>query len=116
VPNRPLVLVCGLTFGDYLLWNWSLNSNHDVLALISGLTLPPLGVACVWLLALSLARLLARSARRPRGLQRRRVSRPQAGRSHRPSGAAAPLEEPAAPATAVAPTAPGERSPGKLAA
>lgn len=64
VSHRPLVLVSGLTFGDYLLWSWSLNSNHDVLALISGLTLPPLGVACLWLLLLSLARLAARTARR----------------------------------------------------
>ena len=42
---RPLVLVSGLTLGDYLLWSWSLNHNHDVLALVSGLTLPPLAVA-----------------------------------------------------------------------
>ena len=40
--RRPLVFVSGLTVGDYLLWNWSLNGNHDVLALVSGLTLPPL--------------------------------------------------------------------------
>ena len=65
MPPRPLVFVSGLTFGDYLLWNWSLNSNHDVLALISGLTLPPLAVACIWLFALTIARLLARSARHP---------------------------------------------------
>ncbi len=61
--HRPLALVCGLTLGDYLLWNWSLSGGHDVLALISGLSLPPIVVACVWLLALSGARLLARSAR-----------------------------------------------------
>ncbi|HEX7610766.1 MAG TPA: hypothetical protein VF380_08840 [Solirubrobacteraceae bacterium] len=60
---RPLALCSGLTLGDYLLWNWSLNSNHDVLALISGLSLPPLAVACAWLIALSVARLLARSGR-----------------------------------------------------
>lgn len=63
--HRPLVLASGLTIGDYLLWNWSLSANHDVLALVSGLTLPPLAVACLWLLALSAGRLLARSARRP---------------------------------------------------
>ena len=43
--HRPLVFVSGLTVGDYLLWNWSLNSNHDVIALVSGLTLPPLALA-----------------------------------------------------------------------
>jgi hypothetical protein len=65
VSPRPLVFVSGLTFVDYLLWSWSLNHNHDVLALVSGLTLPPLAVAWIWLLALSAARLVARFARRP---------------------------------------------------
>jgi hypothetical protein len=66
VSYRPLALVSGLSFGDYLLWNWSLNTNHDVLALISGLSLPPLALAWAWLLALSLIRLLGRSSRRSR--------------------------------------------------
>jgi hypothetical protein len=65
VSRRPLVFVSGLTFGDYLLWSWSLNGNHDVLSLVSGLTLPPLAVFCAWLLTLSVARLIARVARRP---------------------------------------------------
>jgi hypothetical protein len=64
--HRPLVLVSGLTLGDYLLWNWSLNHSHGLLALASGLTLPPLAVACIWLLVLALARLIARSSRRSR--------------------------------------------------
>jgi hypothetical protein len=64
VSHRPLALLSGLTLGDYLLWKWSLGGSHDVLALASGLTLPPLVIACLWLLALSLARLLARSTRR----------------------------------------------------
>jgi hypothetical protein len=59
-----MALVCGLTFGDYLLWNWSLTNNHDVPALVSGLTLPPLAAACVWLMAVSIARVLSRSTRR----------------------------------------------------
>ena len=42
VSHRPLAFVPGSPLGDYLLWNWSLNGNHDVLALVSGLTLPPL--------------------------------------------------------------------------
>lgn len=62
-----------LAAGDYLLWNWSLNGNHDVLALVSGLTLPPLAIACIWLLALSVMRLLAHSVNR---------SRPRAGNVH----------------------------------
>lgn len=65
VSHRPLAIVSGLTIGDYLLWNWSLNGSHDVLALISGLTLPPLSAALVWLIALTAARLLSRATRRP---------------------------------------------------
>jgi len=108
VSTKPLVFVSGLTLGDYLLWNWSLNSNHDVLALISGLTLPPLGVACLWLLALSLMRLLARFGRAPMRLGRaaRRVRAPVA----EPSVSAA-----TAPEDARAAVPAGER-PGKLAA
>jgi hypothetical protein len=65
VSQRPLVFVVGLTVGDLLLWNWSLNSNHDLLALVSGLTVPPLALASLWLIALSLGRLLAHLARQP---------------------------------------------------
>jgi hypothetical protein len=82
VSRRPLVLVSALAVGDYLLWNWSLNGNHDVLALVSGLTLPPLVVIFLWLLALNFASMLAgamqrstkpRAARgRGRGRARRR--------------------------------------------
>jgi hypothetical protein len=60
VLGRRLVLVSGLIVGDYLLWNWSLNHNHGALALFSGLTLPPLAIALVWLLVLVAAKLLAR--------------------------------------------------------
>jgi hypothetical protein len=66
VPHRPLALVSVLAAGDYLLWNWSLQGSHDVLALVSGLTLPPLAIALAWLLALNATRMLARIARAPR--------------------------------------------------
>jgi hypothetical protein len=80
-----LVLAFALAAGDYLLWNWSLNGNHDVLALISGLTLPPLAVVFLWLLALSVASALASSFRRPSarsraGHSRARRRRPAARR------------------------------------
>jgi hypothetical protein len=74
--------VSGLTVGDYLLWSWSLGGNHEVPALVSGLTLPPLAVACLWLLVLGFARLIAHIARRPVGRtangapRRRRARRP----------------------------------------
>ncbi len=64
--HRPLALVSVLAIGDYLLWNWSLNGNHDVPALVSGLTLPPLAIAFIWLFALSAMRLLAHTVNRSR--------------------------------------------------
>jgi hypothetical protein len=69
-----LAIVSGLTIGDYLLWNWSLNGSHDVLALVSGLTLPPLAAAFIWLIALTGARLLART-RRPGTRSARKATR-----------------------------------------
>ncbi len=113
--HRPLVFVTGLAIGDYLLWNWSLNGNHDVLALVSGLTLPPLAVAWLWLLAMSAARLIARTARRPAGrVGRRRTAsrRGETAREHPQQTAAPglPLDEPPTSNT------PAGRSSRKLAA
>ncbi len=111
VSVRPLLLVSGLTVGDYILWNWSLNSSHDVLALVSGLTLPPLGVALVWLLVLSAMRLLARHTRLP-GRRGTAAALLGAGRG---SAAAEPARGEAHAPAAGAP-ATGGRSSGKLAA
>jgi hypothetical protein len=61
---RTLVLVSALTLGDYLLWNWSLAGGRDVLAVVSGLSFLPLVLATASLLALSVARALARTGRR----------------------------------------------------
>jgi hypothetical protein len=107
VSPRPLVFVSGLTVGDFLLWNWSLNGNHDVLALVSGLTLPPLAVAFLWLAVLSLARLIAFTARRPTARERgRRATRRVRGRESRPA-------PPAASATSAQPhTGQGAAAPG----
>ena len=91
--HRPLVLVSGLTVGDYLLWNWSLNGNHDVLVLVSGLTLPPLAVASLWLLAMSGARLLSRHGRRSRGEMVRGTTARAAGGRDAQTSTAAPREE-----------------------
>jgi hypothetical protein len=80
--HRPLAIVSGLTIGDYLLWNWSLNGHHDVLALVSGLTLPPLTIVFLWLLAVSLARMIASTTRhsRARSVGRARVRRTRSAR------------------------------------
>jgi hypothetical protein len=113
VSHRPLAIVSGLTIGDYLLWNWSLNANHDVLALVSGLTLPPMTIALVWLLALTAARLIARGSRRsahghPRARAGARTARlRRRGRraiEHAPAIAAASQ---AAQATSASTTSPG---------
>src|SRR6185312_13970388 len=90
VSHRPLATVCGLTIGDYLLWNWSLNANHAVLALISGLTLPPLAIAFVWLLALTLARLIADTSRDARDARARKATRARTGSRPRTRVPAAP--------------------------
>jgi hypothetical protein len=110
VSHRPLVFVSGLTVGDYLLWNWSLNGSHDVLALVSGLTLPPLAVACHGLLALSVGRVIASRARRSSSPAMNAGRRGDADRRGAQTSAAAPLEE------ASSSTGTGGRPSGRLAA
>jgi hypothetical protein len=113
VSHRPLALVSVLALGDYMLWNWSLQGNHDVLALVSGLTLPPLVIACLWLLALTLLRLIADIGRRSRAHQRAAAggrARPTTHAAHTASGAIGGEEAAALSITASDPSS------GKLAA
>jgi hypothetical protein len=110
VPYRPLVFVSGLTVGDYLLWNWSLSGDHGVLTLVSGLTLPPLAVVCVWLLVLNLARLLMG---RPERRAARADLRARTRRAHSRPGTATRARTVGEPASS---TAPAGRSSSKLAA
>lgn len=120
VSNRSLALVVALTGGDFLLWNLSLGANNTVLALIAGLTLPPLVAACALMLVLTAARLVSRirapgmpAAARQRATRRRppttaraalRHSQPepqaQALRTARARGAHAAPERDGAPTTA----------------
>jgi hypothetical protein len=65
VSRVTLVTVPAVTLGDLLLWHWALAGSHDVFALISGLTLPPLLIASAWLLIVAFVRVLAHGARRP---------------------------------------------------
>jgi hypothetical protein len=68
-----------------------LNGSHDVLALVSGLTLPPLAVACIWLLVLSVADLVAATILRPSaGVGR--ANRRKHSQQGRPSSATAALD------------------------
>jgi hypothetical protein len=113
VSLRPLVSVSGLTLGDYLLWNWSLNGNHDAIALVSGLTLPPLALAFLWLLALSVARLLAFATRsRDRRERAQRAARKARQRRAASEASATPQAQPK-PASA---QRKGPGSSGKIAA
>jgi hypothetical protein len=85
--HRPLVLVGALAGGDFLLWNWSLSANHDVLALIAGVTLLPLAAASLLLAALTTLQLASRASRHPlllallRGVAR--PARPRMGPARR---------------------------------
>jgi hypothetical protein len=102
VQQRPLVFVTAVACADYLLWNWSLNANHETIALLAGLTLPPLALATAWLIALAVGRAIARSAGRVRlgksqGTPAKRAAE-QSGR-----GTSAPLGEAAAPSAPVEP-------------
>jgi hypothetical protein len=107
VSHRPLVFVAGLTSGDYLLWNWSLSGNHEVLALVAGLTLPLLALATLWLAGRAVADLIARSAFRTADAERA-PNVPPKGRARSRDGGVA-LEQPG-PASASA------ESPRKIAA
>lgn len=90
--RRPLALVALLSLGDYLLWNWSLNGSHDVVALIAGVTLVPLLIALVWLLALGTTSLIAGAARHARARTAARSGTSAAARSRR-SGSGTPARD-----------------------
>ncbi|HSZ68781.1 MAG TPA: hypothetical protein VK756_00315 [Solirubrobacteraceae bacterium] len=66
--RRPLAVVALLSIADYALWNWSLGGNHDVLALVAGLTLVPLLIALAWLLFVGTTRAVAEATRRTRSI------------------------------------------------
>jgi hypothetical protein len=74
-----LIFLLVLTVADYLLWNWSIAGGHDVVSLVAGLTLLPLGALSVAQLALAGARLMGlalggSSTRRRRARARVRAS------------------------------------------
>jgi hypothetical protein len=108
VTYRPLAIVSGLTLGDYLLWDWSLKNNHDVLAVVAGLTLPPIALAWLWLLMVTVVRLTARTTRRSSGrtaTRRARSARAPLPHTAEPADVAGYGEEHSGPAATPAPTA-----------
>ncbi len=85
-PIRSLAVVGVLALGDYLLWNWSLSANHDVVALVAGMTLIPLLIALTWLAVAAIARLLAHAAQLPKAGASARATGGAAGRDARAGG------------------------------
>jgi hypothetical protein len=55
--------VTALTLGDYFLWNSSVDSGRDVIAIFSGLTLPLLAAIWLFLVGLTLVRSLTKGPR-----------------------------------------------------
>lgn len=71
---RALPLLLALTAADYALWHWSIANGHDIVSLVSGLTLLPLLAATLALLVLGGGRLLGfalkRSSAHPHATER----------------------------------------------
>lgn len=61
---RALALLLAITAGDCLLWHWSVNAGHDVVALAAGLALLPLIALSAGALGMSVLRATGRSLRR----------------------------------------------------
>jgi hypothetical protein len=76
--------------GAYLLWDWSLKGGHEIIALVSAVALLLSIVMLAWVLAIELARLLARNARRPLRRESVRVETPEADVEVRPEEIARP--------------------------
>ncbi len=108
-------MFAALAGGDYGLWKWALAGNHQVLAIVCGLTLPPLALAFAWLLVVSAWRLFSEATSRPQGLERPVSERPvRVARSQRPVQRLARARRRTAQPAAT--SAAGERPPRKLVA
>lgn len=62
---RALPLLLVLTAADYAFWDWSIAGGHDLVSLISGLTLLPLAAATLAMLAVGAGRLLSLALEHP---------------------------------------------------
>jgi hypothetical protein len=101
-----------LTVADYALWHWSIAGGHDILLLVSGLTLLPLAAATLALLALGAARLCGGALERAHDRRRRP---PRHAHAHARTHTTAQSQTTPPPHTAAAERAP-ERGSRRLAA
>ena len=62
---RALAFLLVLTVADYMLWNWSIAGGHDIVSLVAGLPLLPLGTVSIVQLALGAARMMGLLLGRP---------------------------------------------------
>ncbi len=62
---RALAFLLVLTVADYMLWNWSIAGGHDIVSLVAGLTLLPLGTVSIAQLVLGAARIMGLLLGRP---------------------------------------------------
>jgi hypothetical protein len=78
-----LAFLLVLTVADYMLWNWSIAGGHDVVSLVAGLTLLPLGTVSIAQVALAAARLMGLLLGRPSHSARaKRTAREAAAAEH----------------------------------
>ncbi|MGA9313980.1 MAG: hypothetical protein WBV77_05050 [Solirubrobacteraceae bacterium] len=80
---RALAFLLVVTVADYMLWNWSIAGGHDIVSLVAGLTLLPLGTVSIAQLALGAARIMGLLLGRPSHSARtRRTAREIAATEH----------------------------------
>jgi hypothetical protein len=112
---RVLPFLLALTVADYALWDWSIADGHDIVSLVSGLTLLPLAAATLALLAVGAARLVGFALERLSG-QRNAGPATRRGRATKHGRAATQGGVPATADTRTADEAARERSSRRLAA
>jgi len=95
VRPRALAFLLVLTVADYMLWNWSIAGGHDIVSLVAGLTLLPLGTVSIAQLALGTARMMGLLLGRPSHSARaRRTAREIAAAEHAPQVSAVESDPP----------------------
>ncbi len=92
---RALAFLLVLTVADYMLWNWSIAGGHDIVSLVAGLTLLPLGTVSIAQLALGAARMMGLLLGRPSHSARaRRTARAAIAAEHAQQASAVESDPP----------------------